>query len=497
MELVDNLILGFGTALSLENLAYCLAGTVLGTMIGILPGLGPAATIAILLPFTYGLPAEGALIMLAGIFYGAQYGGSTTAILVNLPGESSSMITCIDGHEMARRGRAGPALAIAAFGSLFAGCLGTLFVAVLGPMLARWALAFGPAEYFSLMVLGLVAAAMLSSGSQLRAIGMIFVGLLLGCVGTEVATGTARYSFGFYELVDGVSFVVVAMGIFGLSEIVLNLQQPGESSLLREKIGRIMPSRDELRRSVGPILRGTGIGAIVGAIPGAGATIASFASYAVERKLSRTPERFGQGAIEGVAAPESANNASAQTSFIPTLALGLPGSGTMALMLGALLIQGIAPGPMVATRHPEVFWGLIASMWIGNVFLVLLNLPLVGLWVRFLSIPYKYLFPAILLFCSIGVYSIRNNPFDVVLMVVFGMFGYLLRWLGCQPAPMLLGLILGPMMEENIRRALVISRGDATVLVTQPLSLAMLVAAGLLLLVVIFPTIKRAAYAFR
>ncbi|MEX2641838.1 MAG: tripartite tricarboxylate transporter permease [Acetobacterales bacterium] len=495
--MVDNLILGFGTALSLENLAYCLAGTVLGTMIGILPGLGPAATIAILLPFTYGLPAEGALIMLAGIFYGAQYGGSTTAILVNLPGESSSMITCIDGHEMARRGRAGPALAIAAFGSLFAGCLGTLFVAVLGPMLARWALAFGPAEYFSLMVLGLVAAAMLSSGSQLRAIGMIFVGLLLGCVGTEVATGTARYSFGFYELVDGVSFVVVAMGIFGLSEIVLNLQQPGESSLLREKIGRIMPSRDELRRSVGPILRGTGIGAIVGAIPGAGATIASFASYAVERKLSRTPERFGQGAIEGVAAPESANNASAQTSFIPTLALGLPGSGTMALMLGALLIQGIAPGPMVATRHPEVFWGLIASMWIGNVFLVLLNLPLVGLWVRFLSIPYKYLFPAILLFCSIGVYSIRNNPFDVVLMVVFGMFGYLLRWLGCQPAPMLLGLILGPMMEENIRRALVISRGDATVLVTQPLSLAMLVAAGLLLLVVIFPTIKRAAYAFR
>jgi TctA family transporter len=491
MDLLANLAFGFGVALSPENLLYCLIGTVLGTLIGVLPGLGPTATIAVLLPVTFGLPPTAALIMLAGIYYGAQYGGSTTSILVNLPGEASSVVTCIDGYQMARQGRAGPALAVAAVGSLFAGFVGTALLAVLAPPLAQAALAFGPAEYFSLMILGLIAAVVLASGSLLKAIGMIFVGLLLGCIGTDVNTGVARYTFGFFELGDGIDFIVVAMGVFALAEIMRNLENPGDRSILTQPIGRLMPSRDDIRRSVPAVLRGTAIGCVAGPLPGAGAVISSFSAYALEKRLSRTPERFGKGAIEGVAAPEAANNACAQTTFIPLLTLGIPGGAVSALMLGALMIQGIAPGPQFMTRNPDVFWGLIASMWIGNVFLVVLNLPMIGIWVRLLQVPYRYLFPAILLFCCIGVFSLSNSSFDILLMVAFGAFGYALLKFGCEPAPMLLGFVLGPMIEENLRRALLLSRGDPTVFVTRPLSLAMLLIAAMLVLAIALPALKR------
>lgn len=491
MELLDNLALGLSVALSAENMLYCLLGTLLGTLIGVLPGLGPTATIAILLPITFGLPPAASLIMLAGIYYGAQYGGSTTSILVNLPGEASSVVTCLDGYQMARQGRAGPALTVAALGSLFAGCIGTLCLALFGPPLAKAALSFGPAEYFSLMVLGLVAAVVLSSGSLIKAIGMIFMGLMLGCVGTDVNTGVARYTFGFHELGDGIDFIVVAMGVFALAEIMRNLEKPQDRSVLSRPIGRLRPSREEMRRSVGPILRGTTLGSLVGALPGAGAVISSFMSYALEKRISKHPERFGNGAIEGVAGPESANNACAQTAFIPLLTLGIPGGAVTALMLGALMIHGIAPGPQVMTRNPDVFWGLIASMWVGNVFLVILNLPMIGIWVRLLHLPYRVLFPAILMFCCIGVFSLNNSTFDVMLMVIFGAFGYLLLKFGCEPAPMLLGFILGPMMEENLRRALLLSRGDASVFVTRPISLVMLSVAVLLVLTIVLPAMKK------
>jgi putative tricarboxylic transport membrane protein len=491
MDLLANLLYGFGVALTAENLLYCLIGTILGTLIGVLPGLGPTATISILLPITFGLPPAASLIMLSGIYYGAQYGGSTTSILVNLPGEASSVVTCLDGYQMARKGRAGPALSIAAFGSLFAGCVGTLCLAVLGPPLARAALSFGPAEYFSLMVLGLVAAVILAHGSLIKALGMIFLGLILGTIGTDINTGVARFSFGFHELGDGIDFIVVAMGVFGLAEIMRNLEEPDRRDVLTQTIGRLMPSREEIRLSVPAVLRGTAIGSLLGALPGAGAVISSFAAYALEKKLSKHPERFGHGAVEGVAAPESANNACAQTAFIPLLTLGIPGGAVTALMLGALMIQGIAPGPQVMTRNPDVFWGLIASMWIGNVFLVILNLPMIGIWIRLLRVPYRFLFPAILVFCCIGVFSLNNATFDIVLMVIFAAFGYGLLKFGCEPAPMLLGFILGPMIEENLRRALLLSRGDPSVFVTRPLSLIMLLTAASLIVMIVFPLLAK------
>jgi putative tricarboxylic transport membrane protein len=491
MEILSNLALGFDTALSFTNLAYCLLGVFLGTAIGVLPGLGPVATIAMLLPVTFGLPPVSALIMLAGIYYGAQYGGSTTAILVNLPGESSSVVTAMDGYQMARQGRAGPALATAAIGSFFAGSVATLLLALFSPPLAELAVKFGPAEYFSLMLLGLVASVVLAHGSLLHALGMVVLGLLLGLIGTDVNSGIARYTFGMPEMMDGIGFVVLAMGVFGVGEIIANLEHESTRTVMLKRVTGLMPSGDDLRRIVAPILRGTAIGSILGILPGGGAMLASFASYSVEKKISSTPERFGKGAIEGVAGPESANNAGAQASFIPMLTLGIPSNPVMALMIGALIIQGIQPGPSVMTQQPTLFWGVIVSMWVGNLLLLILNLPLIGLWVRLISAPYHLLYPMILVFSAIGVFSLSNSSFDVYLMALFGFLGYVFRKLDCEPAPMMLAFILGPMMEEFLRRALLLSDGNPGVLISRPLSAVMLVLALGLLFTVLVPAIRR------
>ncbi len=490
--LFANLTLGFTVALSAQNLIYCFIGCLLGTMIGVLPGIGPVATIAMLLPITFNLPPTPALIMLAGIYYGASYGGSTTAILVNLPGESSSVVTCIDGYKMGQQGRAGPALAIAAIGSFFAGTVGTILIALFGPPLAELAFEFGAAEYFSMMVLGLIAAVVLASGSLIKAIGMILIGLLSGLVGTDVNSGIARYSFGVSELSDGIGFVSVAMGMFGFGEIISNLGQTSvDRNVAVSKVGSLMPSRDDIRRSIGPIIRGTAIGTVFGILPGSHTVIAAFSSYTLEKKLAKDPSRFGKGAIEGVAGPESANNAAAQTCFIPLLTLGIPTGAVMALMVGAMTIQGIAPGPQVMTQKPDLFWGMIASMWIGNAMLVILNLPLIGMWVQFLKIPYRLLYPGILLFIAIGAFSINNSSFEVYVAAIFGYFGYYASKWGCEPAPLILGFVLGPLMEENLRRAMLISRGDPSVFFTRPISLGMLLVAFALLLMVIAPQFRK------
>ena len=492
MELIDNLALGFATALTLQNLFYCFIGVLIGTLIGVLPGIGPVATLAMLLPVTYALPPSSALIMLAGIYYGAQYGGSTTAILVNLPGESSSVVTCIDGYQMARRGRAGAALATAALGSFFAGTIGVIIVAALALPMVELAFKFGPAEYFSLMVLGLVGAVVLASGSLIKAIAMIVLGLLLGLVGTDVNSGVARFSFDIPELADGIGFVSVAMGVFGFAEIIANLEQRDKREVFTSKVGRLMPSKEEALYAAPAVLRGTALGSVLGVLPGGGALLAAFAAYTLEKKITRNPEiPFGKGNIRGVAAPESANNAGAQTSFIPMLTLGIPPNAVMALMVGAMTIHNIQPGPQVMTSNPSLFWGLIASMWIGNLILVVLNLPLIGIWVQLLKVPYRLLYPAILVFCAIGVYSINNNPFDVTVTAVFGLLGYTFYKLRCEPAPLILGFILGPMMEENLRRAMLLSRGDATVFFTRPLSLGLLIAAAMLVVIVALPNIKK------
>ena len=490
--LYDHLLLGFTVALSPQNLIYCFIGCLLGTLIGVLPGIGPVATIAMLLPITFNLPPTPALIMLAGIYYGASYGGSTTAILVNLPGESSSVVTMLDGYQCGRQGRAGPALAIAAIGSFFAGTVGTLLIALFGPPLAELAFAFGAAEYFSMMVLGLISAVVLASGSLIKAIGMILVGLLAGLVGTDVNSGIARYSFGISELSDGIGFVSVAMGMFGFGEIISNLGLSGETrSTDVSKVHSLMPTKNDIRMSIGPILRGTAIGTVFGILPGAHTVIAAFSSYTLEKKLARDPTRFGKGAIEGVAGPETANNAAAQTCFIPLLTLGIPTGAVMALMVGAMTIQGIAPGPQVMTQKPDLFWGMIASMWLGNGMLVILNLPMIGMWVQFLKIPYRILFPGILLFIAIGAFSINNSSFEVYVAAIFGYFGYYgMKW-GCEAAPLILGFVLGPLMEENLRRAMLISRGDPSVFFTRPISLGMLLVAFALLLMVIAPQFRK------
>ncbi len=488
----SNLILGFTVAMSAQNLMYCFIGCLLGTLIGVLPGIGPVATIAMLLPITFNLPPIPALIMLAGIYYGASYGGSTTAILVNLPGESSSVVTCIDGYQMGRQGRAGPALAIAALGSFFAGCVGTVLIALFGPPLAELAFEFGAAEYFSMMVLGLIAAVVLASGSLIKAIGMIVIGLLGGIVGTDVNSGIARYSFGVSELSDGIGFVSVAMGMFGFGEIISNLGQTSETKNVEvSKVTSLMPSWEDVKASIGPIMRGTALGTVFGILPGSHTVIASFSSYTLEKKLAKDPTRFGKGAIEGVAGPESANNASAQTCFIPLLTLGIPTGAVMALMVGAMTIQGIAPGPQVMTQKPDLFWGMIASMWIGNLMLVILNLPLIGMWVQFLKIPYRVLYPSILLFIAIGAYSINNSPFEVYMAALFGFFGYYASKWGCEAAPLILGFVLGPLMEENLRRAMLISRGDPSVFFTRPISLGMLLVSFALLLMVVLPQFQK------
>ena len=491
MELLADLQLGFGVALTLQNIFYCFIGVLLGTLIGVLPGIGPVATIAMLLPATYTLPPVTALIMLAGIYYGAQYGGSTTAILVNIPGESSSVVTCLDGYAMAQQGRAGPALAIAALGSFFAGTVSTLVLALFAPPLAEIAFHFGPAEYFSLMVLGLIAAIVLARGSLIKAIAMILLGLLLGLVGADTNTGQFRFAFGLPQLADGIGFVVVAMGLFGFSEIIANLEQRAKREIVMAQIKSLMPTREDFAASWKAVLRGTGIGALLGILPGGGAALGSFAAYTLEKKLAKDPSRFGKGAIEGVAAPESANNAGAQTSFIPLLTLGIPSNAVMALMVGAMTIHGITPGPQVMTQRPDLFWGMIASMWIGNLLLVILNLPLIGIWVKLLSVPYRLLYPAILLFCCIGVYSLNNSAVDVGLALLFGLLGYLFIKLDCEPAPLLLGFVLGPMMEDNLRRAMLLSRGNPGVFVTRPLSLALLLIALALLIVVVLPAVRK------
>ncbi len=491
MDLLSNLSLGFETAFTLQNLAYCFIGCVLGTLIGVLPGLGPIATIAMLLPATYALPPIAALIMLAGIYYGAQYGGSTTAILINIPGESSSVVTAIDGYQMARNGRAGVALFTAGMGSFFAGCVATLVLAAFAAPLSELAFKFGPAEYFSLMVLGLIGAVVLASGSLIKAIAMIVLGLLLGLVGTDVNSGTARYSFDIPQLTDGLGFVAVAMGVFGFAEIMLNLEQKEKRETFLKKVTNLWPSKADFKRMIAPILRGTLLGSVLGILPGGGAALASFGAYSLEKKVSKYSAEFGKGAIEGVAAPESANNAAAQTSFIPLLTLGIPPNAVMALMVGAMTIHNIQPGPQVMTSNPALFWGLIASMWIGNLMLIILNLPMIGVWVKLLTIPYRHLYPAILVFCCIGVYSVNNTTFDIYLTAGFGIIGYLFNKLECEAPPLLLGFVLGPMMEENFRRALLLSRGDFTVFVTRPLSASLLFVALILVALVSVPAFKK------
>jgi putative tricarboxylic transport membrane protein len=491
MELIDNLLIGFQVAITVQNLLYAFVGVLLGTLIGVLPGIGPVPTIAMLLPVTYALPPVSALIMLAGIYYGAQYGGSTTAILVNLPGESSSVVTCIDGYQMARKGQAGKALAISAIGSFIAGTFATILIAAFAPPLAEVALKFGPAEYFSLMVLGLIAAVVLASGSLVKAIGMIVLGLLLGIVGTDVNSGLQRYSLGIPELSDGIGFVTVAMGLFGFAEIIVNLEQKEKREVFTRNVSSLWLKWKDFKEAFPAIVRGTGIGSALGILPGGGAMLSAFASYTVEKKLAKDSSLFGKGAIQGVAGPESANNAGAQTSFIPLLTLGIPPNAVMALMVGAMTIHSIQPGPQVMTSNPKLFWGLIVSMWIGNLMLVVLNLPLIGIWVKLLQVPYRLLYPAILLFCCIGVYSINNSVFDVFMTAAFGVLGWLFVKLECEPAPLLLGFILGPMMEENLRRAMLLSRGDPTVFFTRPISAVMLGMAVALLLIIVAPSIRK------
>ena len=490
MEILNNLIFGFGVALTAQNILFCFLGAMIGTLIGVLPGIGPLATLAMLLPATFYLPPVPALIMLAGIYYGAQYGGSTTAILVNMPGESSSVVTCLDGYQMARNGRAGAALAVAALASLFAGTVATGLIALASPPLSRLALQFLAAEYFSLMVLGLVGSIVLAHGSLLKAVAMVLLGLLLGLVGTDVNSGRERFTFDLPVLGDGIGFVVVAMGLFGFAEILANLEKKDDRKI-GAAIGKLWPTREEFRRAAPATIRGTIIGSILGVLPGGGALLSSFAAYAFEKKISKDPSQFGKGAVEGVAAPESANNAGAQTSFIPLLTLGIPSNPVMALMIGAMMIQGIAPGPQVMTQQPELFWGIITSMWIGNLMLVVINLPMIGMWVQLLKVPYRLLFPSILLLCSIGVYSLNNSGFEVGLTALFGLMGYVFYKLGCEPAPLILGFILGPLMEENLRRALLLSRGDPLVFVQRPISLVLLLMAVALLLLVILPNFRK------
>ncbi len=492
MDMIDHLATGFAAAASMQNLMFCLIGVFLGTLIGVLPGIGPIPTLAILLPITFGLDPLSALIMMAGIYYGAQYGGSTTSILVDMPGEASSVVTCTEGHQMARRGRAGAALATAALASFFAGCVGTVFLAGFGPLLSKVAQQFTSPDYFSLMVLGLVMAVVLAHGSVMKAIAMVLIGLLLGLVGTDINTGLTRYTFDIDGLWEGIDFLPLVLGLFGIVEIIRNLENPpAHRTPISTRMRDLWPTRAEFRSAWPAAVRGTGIGSLLGILPGGGAVLASFASYTVEKKITRQPERFGKGAIEGVAGPEAANNAAAQTSFIPLLTLGIPSNPVMAIMMGAMIIQGIQPGAAVMTARPELFWGMVASMWIGNLMLVIINLPLLGIWVKLLSVPYRFLYPAILLFCAVGVYSTSTEPFMMVLMIAFTILGYVLLKFGCEPAPLILGFILGPLMETNLRRSLTLSRGDPMIFLDRPISAGLLIATALVIALIVFPQFRK------
>lgn len=490
MDLLSNLVLGLSVALSLNNLLFCLVGVLVGTLVGVLPGLGTTATIAILLPLTFQLDPTGSLIMLGGIYYGAQYGGSTTAILVNMPGEGTSVVTAIDGYQMARQGRAGAALAIAALSSFAAGTLATVVISVLGPVMAAAALSFGPVEYFSLMVFGLTMSIVIASGSLFKAMAMVFLGLLLGAVGTDIETNAERMTFGFLELYDGVEFAVVAVGLYGIAEILQNLETVGDRSILSGKISNLWPSRDDFRRGAPAAGRGSVIGSILGILPGNGAVLAPFISYATEKTLSKFPSQFGKGAVEGVAGPEAANNAAAQTAFIPMLTLGIPPNAVMAVMIGAMMIQGLIPGPQVMSSKPDLFWGLIASMWIGNILLLVINLPLIGMWVQLLRVPFRLLFPAIILICFIGVYSLRNSEFDVFLVGLFGFLGYAMVKFGFERTPFVIAFILGDLMEEKLRQSLLIGQGDLTVFLRSSISLTLLVMACVLVGLTLLPSIR-------
>ncbi|MDF2811356.1 MAG: hypothetical protein K0S56_2387 [Microvirga sp.] len=488
---MENIALGFTQILTVNNIGLCLAGALLGTLVGVLPGLGPLATMAILLPITFSMEPLGALLMLAGVYYGSQYGGSTTAILVNLPGESSSVVTCIDGHEMTKQGRAGEALFMAATGSFLAGCVGTLVIALAAPAIGAFAEQFASPEYAALLVFGLIAAVVISSGSAIEALAVMLIGVTLGFVGIDTNSGAERYTFGKIDLLDGLQFVPIALGFFGIPEIINNLENPERRSVLASKVGNIWPRWKQIKPAVPAMLRGTGLGTILGILPGGGALLGSFVSYSVEKRLAKDPGRFGKGAVEGVAGPEAANNAGAQTSFIPLLTLGIPSNPVMAIMMGAMILHGIQPGPQVINRQPELFWGLIASMWMGNFFLLIINLPMIGIWVKLLSVPYRLLFPLIVVIACIGVYSVNNSTFDVFTTIVFGAVGYVFAKLKLQPAPLLLGFIVGPLLEENLRRSLLVSRGDPTVFFTRPISLVLMMGVILLLLALLLPAIQR------
>jgi putative tricarboxylic transport membrane protein len=482
MDLFTHLATGFGVALTPANFFYCLAGATFGTLVGVLPGIGPLTTIAMLLPLTFKMTPVASLIMLSGIYYGAHHAGSTTAIMLNMPGDPSSLVICIDGHPMARQGRAGPALCIAALGSFFAGSFGVLLMALFSPPLANVALQFAAPEYTALVLVALLATVVLARGNFLVNVGMSVLGLLLGTVGTDIESGTMRFTFGSANLADGISFIIIAVGVFAFAEVIANLGRDRAAPVPPARLRNLLPRRADLAASWKPILRGTVLGSALGLLPGTGPMVSSFASYSLERQLARDSSRFGKGAIEGVAGPEAANNAAAITHFIPMLTLGIPAGAAMALMLGAMLVQGIAPGPRMITEHPDLFWGLLASMWLGNLMLLVLNLPMVGIWIKLLTIPYRFLFPAILVFCCIGVYSVNNSAFDVALAAGFGLLGYAFSLMRCQPMPLIVGFILGPVLEQSLRRALLLSRGDVSVFVTRPISLTLLIlAAGLLI----------------
>jgi TctA family transporter len=471
MEILNGLMIGLEAAMNPVTLMYCFIGVFLGTLIGVLPGIGALATISLLLPVTYHIPPTAAIVMLAGVYYGAQYGGSTASILLNLPGTPSSAVTTLDGYPMAKQGRAGVALFMTTVASFVGSMLGILVLVLFSPAIAELGLKFGPAEYFAMMLLGLIAASALASGSPAKGFAMVVFGLLLGTVGTDINSGQARFDFGIPELTDGINLVALAMGMFGIAEVISSINQVRAGEIREDINMRTMtPTREDLRQSIMPMLRGTAVGSFFGALPGTGASIASFMSYAVEKKVAKDPSRFGHGAIEGVTGPEAANNAASQTAFVPTLSLGIPGDAVMALMLGALIIHGIQPGPLLMTQQPELFWGLIVSFGIGNVMLLILNLPLIGMWVAILRIPYRVLFPAILVFISLGVYSVNNNTFDVYMVAFIGAIGYMLAVLKFEAAPLLLGFVLGPLMEENLRRALLLSRGDMMTFIERPIS---------------------------
>ena len=483
--------MGFWTALAPGNLLACFIGVLTGTLVGVLPGLGPVAAMSLLLPTTFHISPVSAIIMLAGIYYGAMYGGSTTSILVNIPGESASVVTCLDGYQMARQGRAGPALGISALGSFIAGTIATVGLMLAAPPLARMAIRFGPPEYFALILLGLTMVTFLTTGPMWKSLLMAASGLFLGCIGMDAKTGLSRFTFGIIELYDGIGLVPVAMGLFGISEVLLNVQQPIQRSVVEDKIRNLLPTLEDWSASIGPILRGTVLGFFLGVLPGGGSLISSFAAYAMERKVSKHPEKFGKGAIEGVAGPEAANNSATAGAFVPLLTLGIPSNAVMALLLGALVIYGVQPGPRLVQEHPQLFWGVVASMYVGNVMLLILNLPLIGIWVQILKVPYPILFPLILLFCLIGAYSMNNSSTEVGLMILFGIIGYFLKKLEYEPAPLILALVLGPMMELSFRQSLAMGDGNLLFFFTRPISAAIMIVAILFLILPLIPAVRR------